>query len=105
MSNVQPTSVQAYKTDVLPQLGERQRQVYAALASKVNQTNTEISRVLDIPINTVTPRVKELRELGLVIEDEERTCSVTGRRAKAWKVADQDAPVPMTPHEQKIIHV
>ena len=49
-------------------------------------TNSEIAASLHAPINTITPRVWELRRLGLVVEACRRECRVTGRRCIAWKV-------------------
>jgi hypothetical protein len=39
------------------------------------------------PINRVTPRVFELREIGLVEEVGKRKCHDTGGTAIAWKAA------------------
>lgn len=83
---VRDTSLRSYRNDALPNLGERQQVVYHILEGVYNMTNSEIARQLDWSINKVTPRVFELREKGLVFEDEKRTCNVTGRTAYAWAV-------------------
>lgn len=66
-------------------LGVRQRDVYRVIRRNPDVTNMEIARVLGWSINRVTPRVKELREKGLVEEGRRRACQVTGRTVQAWK--------------------
>ena len=86
MHQVQQTSLFAYQNEVKPTLGERQKVIYEALKTRDNFTNTELANYLDFPINTVTPRVGELRKLGLVQISEIRMCKVTGRRVISWEV-------------------
>jgi len=86
---IQETSLEAY-LEVKPRLGEKQKEVYRLLknATRVgfDMTNMEIAQALRWSINRVTPRVYELREKGLVVLSQKRQCSVTGRRAMAWRV-------------------
>lgn len=90
---VQETSRLAYAQSVHHNLGERQHEVYEAFKSVSHSlTNSEIAEYLNKPINTITPRVFELRSYGLVMEDKKRTCSVTGRTAIAWMLADEEMP-------------
>ena len=88
----QNTSVEAYFNNVLPTLGDRQRVVYKALNESLNLTNSELAVELDWPINTVTPRVNELRKKNLVVEAGKRICRVTGLRVNSWKV--KEIPLP-----------
>lgn len=88
---VQETSRIAYAQDVFPTLGDRQHEVYEILKTAQSLTNSEISVLLDKPINTITPRVFELRHLGLVKEDKKRFCSITGRTAIAWKLVGKSS--------------
>lgn len=81
--DIQQTSLDSYYGEVVPTLGNRQKKVVEAFESQ-SFTNTELSRFLGWPINTVTPRVKELREKGYLIELTVRPCAVTGRMAKVW---------------------
>lgn len=81
---VQETSRKAYREEVEPTLGERQAAVLAALGSR-SLTNSELARALRWQINTVTPRIFELRKLALVEFHEKRACGVTGRTAMAWR--------------------
>jgi len=87
MTNVQDTSRIAYHSDAIPTLPDRQKCVYDELLHAENLTNSEIASRLNWPINTVTPRVFELREAKLVVEDRKRPCRVTGRTAIAWRIA------------------
>lgn len=88
---VQNTSKLSYARDVFPTLGDRQHEVYEAIRTASHGlTNSEIADKLGNPINTITPRVFELRGMGLVVEDIKRACSITGRRAIAWKLPKEE---------------
>jgi len=82
---VQDTSRHAYTYSVLPNLGERQREVYDYLLENGPLTNLEIADSLNLPINSVTPRTNELVHMGLVHLYERRKCMVSGRTAMAWE--------------------
>jgi|25BtaG_2_1085352.scaffolds.fasta_scaffold00534_2 Mn-dependent DtxR family transcriptional regulator len=86
---MQPTSLQAYD-EVKKTLGRRQSFVFIGIDTAGSVTNSELATQLDWPINTITPRVFELRKMGLVKEDCKRKCTVTGRRAIAWRVRRLD---------------
>lgn len=81
---VRETSLLAY-TSISHELGQRQRQVLKALKELGYANNRMLAEELDLPINSVTPRVKELRELGLVVEAGKSTCPFTGRKTLFWK--------------------
>ena len=80
---VRETSLIAYTNKVLPQLGYKQSQVYRLFLRwrDCNFTNAEVARELGWPINTVTPRTGELRDLGVIVELPRRVCRVTGNKA------------------------
>lgn len=86
MSNVMQTSLFAYNHEIKPTLMPRQKIIYETLQTRKNFTNTELAEHLGFPINTVTPRVNELRKLGVVRLSEFRKCNVTNRRCCAWEV-------------------
>jgi predicted transcriptional regulator len=67
-------------------LAEKQEEVLRVLGYGP-YCNQEISRLLGWPINTVTPRVKELRELGKVEESHRAKYFLTGRTVIFWRVA------------------
>jgi predicted transcriptional regulator len=81
---VRQTSLEAYD-DIQPSLGARQEEILNAIKKLGCPTNLEISKYKRIPINQVTPRTKELREMGLVVECEKRECGVSGRTAMTWR--------------------
>lgn len=90
-TNVAETSRIAYE-EIKHELGQRQNQVYTAIdycqrVRRLNHTNLELANMLGIPINQVTPRVHELRKLGLIEMAGKRKCSITGRLAMTWKIA------------------
>ncbi len=82
---VRDTSREAY-ADIQP-LSDRQAAVLGLLKRSEPLTNNEIADRLGWPINTVTPRVFELRARGEVREIGKRPCRITGRSAYQWGVA------------------
>ena len=88
---MQVTSLETYEK-IKKELGRRQAKVLEIFDAYNHRTltNTEIAAILEWPINTVTPRVFELREKGIVKEDCKRKCGVTGRTAIAWRIKRPD---------------
>ncbi len=84
----QQTSIQAYK-DIVPELGARQQKVLDLFTSReVLLTNNEIADKLGWRINTVTPRVFEVRQKGKLIARGKRPCKITGRTGITWGLPD-----------------
>lgn len=81
---IQKTSLSSY-IELFPELGERQCQVYAILQVYPDSSNRELAEILGLPINSVTPRVKELRNHGLVVCSGYKYDSVTNRNVMTWK--------------------
>ncbi len=63
---VQSTSEDAFR-EIAPKLSNRQEKVLDALSILGTASNKEIAEKLGRPINEVTPRMLELRKLGLVV--------------------------------------
>jgi len=82
---IQETSLEAYNV-LQPELGKIQTMIYNVLKVYPNSSNHELSEMLDKPINSVTPRVKELRDKGLVICTSHKIDSSTNRRVMCWSV-------------------
>jgi hypothetical protein len=80
----QDTSLWAYSI-ATQHLGAKQKAVLDALRFFPDATNAEIAQRLGWPVNRVTPRMLELRKMGLVLQSTRRTCKVTGGTAWAWK--------------------
>lgn len=81
---VQQTSLNSY-WEVIPDLGERQMQVYACLQALGRATNLMIAKHAGLEINVVTPRIHELRSYGLVQEAFVDACKVSKRKAIYWR--------------------
>lgn len=81
---LQQTSLFAF-IDVQKTLGAKQQAVYEVIKKYGPITNRQIKDKLGWEINSVTPRVKEIRDLNLVVE-EGIVKDSTGRPAIAWKV-------------------
>ena len=86
MREVQITSREAYWS-IVPELSERQREVYKTIRESQAINNQMISKKLGAPINSITPRTHELRELGLVTQAFKAICPHTKRRTIFWKCA------------------
>lgn len=77
----QQTSLLAYQNDVLPKLSDRQQAVYEIIQRRSGLDNKRIAQILGWPINSVTPRVLELRTKGLVKESFNSRKKLPGERA------------------------
>jgi len=85
--SMQDTSLYAW-VELQPALGDRQAIVYKAIQDLGTPTNKDIAGYLGIAINSITPRVLELRKMGLV----ERAGTVqqaNGRPAIQWMIIKQ----------------
>jgi len=84
-NQMQQTSIEAYRAFTPRELGYRQRSVYHALLNHGPMSNKQLSRFLGWPINTITPRVKELRSIGCVFLSGFRYDSDTNRHEMVWE--------------------
>jgi predicted transcriptional regulator len=82
---IQETSLLAY-TDIEERgdIETRQKKVIEALRVYGWMSNMRLSKMLGWPINCITPRVKELREMNLVEEKCKQRCEYTGRLVIVW---------------------
>ena len=83
--SLQQTSLDAY-FEVTRTLGERHLQVLNCLNELKEATNLMIAQSLSLPINSITPRVFELRQRGLVVESYRDTCPISKRKAIFWRI-------------------
>ena len=77
------TQLESYRL-IQPELSFRQRQVYDAL-SRMPCTNRELTNRLGLPINSITGRVKELRDKGMVRLNGKKYDSITNREVAEWR--------------------
>jgi hypothetical protein len=82
---IQLTSLEAFM-DIQPDLGFRQKQVLDVIQKMPFVCNYEISVILSLPINSITPRVKELRDLGMVVCMGTKQDRVSKRNVMIWSV-------------------
>lgn len=78
------TSILAY-SQILEELGIRQTQVFRVVRELKSCNNLMISKKLNLPINSITPRVNELRKFGIVRQHKKELCPYTGRLTIFWK--------------------
>lgn len=81
---IQDTSLFAHKM-ATQHLGKKQKEVFDALRFFPDATNAEIAACMGWPVNRITPRVLELRKMGLILDAGKRTCKITRSAAHAWK--------------------
>ena len=65
-------------------LGERQADVLSAIEKYQPVSNLQLANILNWPINSVTGRVKELREMGMVINSGTAFDEMTERTVCLW---------------------
>lgn len=83
-TQMQFTSTNAYHK--LENIGRKQRDCLRVIGVYGEASNYDIAQILDRPVNQVTGRVKELRELNLVEEAYRDVHPVTNRRVIYWKI-------------------
>ena len=67
-------------------LSGQQRHVFLCLAARGDSTRQELSAATHLPINIITPRVKELLDQGFIRVVGTRACLVTGHTAQVLRV-------------------
>jgi hypothetical protein len=90
-TNMQETSLEAYE-NIQEKLCDSQLAVLDIFYEDpmiFDWTNNEVAQKLKWSINRVTPRVFELRQMGVLGLTTPRKCKVTGYRALAWRVIAQ----------------
>ena len=81
---IQKTSLEAF--DILkPNLGDMQRTIYELLKVYPDCSNLDISLLAHKPINCITPRVFELRNMGLVICSGYKQDPFTNKKVMTWQ--------------------
>ena len=79
---IQQTSIEAYHE---VRLAQNQAIVFSCFERYGGMTNNEVARKLGWGINCVTPRVFELRNMGLLVEAGWKRDWVSRRRCVVWK--------------------
>ena len=82
---IQQTSIDSYKI-VKETRKTVQQKIYDTIQSRGRATNRQISILTKIPINSVTARVKELREASRVEQVGTEYDSTTNRTVMTWRV-------------------
>jgi len=77
------TSIESYNK-IKDELGDRQLSVLKVIKATAGLSNREIALKLNLPINCVCPRVKELRDLNMVYQLSTKHDEATNRNVKVW---------------------
>lgn len=95
------TAVQVYRQDIEPDLARRQQFVKEELAAfyRMRQqwpTGRELLRFTtarypagQFDVNSIRPRLFELRDQGWVTSYDKRTCLVSGKTVFVWELKDR----------------
>ena len=83
-NNVQETSLDAFTELKKGKLSARRQEVLNGFEQLKTATNLEVSDLIKIPINSVTPRTNELVKLGVLVKMGLRKCSISGNTAIVW---------------------
>ncbi|WP_083266913.1 winged helix-turn-helix domain-containing protein [Mycolicibacterium porcinum] len=85
---VRSTSRKAFSREVAPSIGDKQLKLLVALQMNGGKPmcNQEVAEALNWPINSVTPRMNELVEMGKVEEKYRGIYAKTNRRVIFWGV-------------------
>lgn len=73
-------------SQVIENIGERQMQVLKCIIQIQPCSNLQISKHLNLPINSCVPRCLELRKMGIVVMDRVDKCEFTDRSVTYWRV-------------------
>ena len=86
--DVQQTSLDAYQEiKSSGVLGFRQKQIYDCLRTNGPLTDKELSSILHLPINCITPRRGELEKEKHLIESAGIiSCPKTGHKTNKWRI-------------------
>lgn len=79
-------SIIAYRAFAPKELSKKQNTVLAFLLKYGAMSNKELAAKIGWPINTITPRIKELRDLGIVELDCIKWDHHTNRAESVWHV-------------------
>lgn len=82
--NVQETSLDAFSELQKGKLSEKRQEVLNGFEQLKSATNLEVSDLIKLPINSVTPRTNELVKMGVLIIMGRRKCSISGNTAIVW---------------------
>ena len=86
MNKVRKTQVDSF-TSVKQKLGAKQRAVAHALKILGEASNKDLSRALGWAINSVTGRVTELVDRGIVTSNSTKVDPDTNRTVTVWRLA------------------
>jgi len=82
----QQTSIDSYRIVKQTTQKTAQQNIYDTILTRGQATNRQISLLTKIPINSVTARVKELRDIGTIEQAGIQYDSTTNRTVMTWRV-------------------
>ena len=84
--NTRQTSLLAFHS--LKDLNGRQAQVYGVIRNHGPISNLQVAEILKMPINSIVPRVFQIRAKGLVQESHRSESPLTGRTVIFWQTVE-----------------
>lgn len=82
---VQVTSIISYY-EVLNTLSKRHKEVLLAMKHLKCANNLMVSKYLNLPINSITPRMNELRTKGIIIYHHTEACPINKRSTRFYTI-------------------
>ena len=73
---IQATSLISYYS-IITELGKRQKEVILAVKRIQPCNNLMVAKYLGLPINSVTPRMNEIRKKGIIVYSKTDKCPYT----------------------------
>lgn len=88
---VADTSIEAYdEHKAAGKVGAQAHMILGMLEDSRNYSRKEISKLVGIELSSVCGRVNELLAVGLLVEDEKRKCSITGKTIHAVRTRSEN---------------
>ncbi|GAG71734.1 unnamed protein product [marine sediment metagenome] len=82
---IQQTSLIAFN-DILPDLGKKQQQIYDLFEKKGELYDQKIAKILNLPINCITPRRNELEKAKLIYKSGYCYSEYTNKKVNKYKI-------------------
>jgi hypothetical protein len=89
--NIANTSIEAYNEHkATGKVGAQANTILEKMRPNVNYSRKELSKIIGIELSSICGRVNELLALGLLVEDAQRKCLITGRKINPVRIRNDD---------------
>jgi hypothetical protein len=89
--NIANTSIEAYNEHkAAGKVGAQANMILEKMRPNVNYSRKELSKIIGIELSSICGRVNELLALGLLVEDAQRKCLITGKKINPVRIRNSD---------------